>query len=180
MIPKVERGVACRGGDSQPSSREARDPARQALRPGCEELAGRIRSKCRRRKRGTGAQNRHGGAPGGERPALWDARRLDRRLACRVTCRPNGVPRKHPYVSRRSATPHWGQRSESFKTRAQKRAAGTRRCCLVLRLSVRHSGRAAIAASAGIHNHGLWVWIPGSRALPAARNDASESKRGPV
>src|SRR5436309_13723723 len=83
MIPKVERGVV-------PSSREARDPARQALRPGCEELAGRIRSKCRRRKRGTGAQNRHGGAPGGERPALWDARRLDRRLACRVTCRPNG------------------------------------------------------------------------------------------
>src|SRR5438093_13090908 len=83
MIPKVERGVV-------PSSREARDPARQALRPGCEELAGRIRSKCRRRKRGTGAQNRHGGAPGGERPALWEARRLDRRLACRVTCRPNG------------------------------------------------------------------------------------------
>src|SRR5436305_5975044 len=83
MMPKVERGVV-------PSSREARDPARQALRPGCEELAGRIRSKCRRRKRGTGAQNRHGGAPGGERPALWDARRLDRRLACRVTCRPNG------------------------------------------------------------------------------------------
>src|SRR5437870_6422765 len=59
-------------------------------RGGCEELAARIRSKCRRRKRGTGAQNRHGGAPGGERPALWDARRLDRRLACRVTCRPNG------------------------------------------------------------------------------------------
>src|SRR5205809_6225794 len=83
MIPKVERGVV-------PSSREARDPARQALRPGCEELAGRIRSKCRRRKHGTGAQNRHGGAPGGERPALRDARRLVRRLACRVTCRPNG------------------------------------------------------------------------------------------
>src|SRR5262245_32306689 len=32
--------------------REARDPARQALRPGCEELAERIRRKCRRRKRG--------------------------------------------------------------------------------------------------------------------------------
>src|SRR5215510_11749321 len=32
--------------------REARDPARQALRPGCEELALRIRRKCRRRKRG--------------------------------------------------------------------------------------------------------------------------------
>src|SRR5262245_59952926 len=32
--------------------REARDPARQALRPGCEEIALRIRRKCRRRKRG--------------------------------------------------------------------------------------------------------------------------------
>ena len=28
-------------------------------------------------------------APGGGRPALWDARRLVRRLACRVMCRPN-------------------------------------------------------------------------------------------
>src|SRR5436309_15848239 len=91
MIPKMERGVASRRrrlvtvGIGRP-----RDPVRRALRPGCEELAARIRSKCRRRKRGTGAQNRHGGAPGGERPALWDARRLVRRLACRVTCRPNG------------------------------------------------------------------------------------------
>src|SRR5205823_14043216 len=39
-----------------------------------------------------GAQNRHGGAPRGERPASWDARRLARRLACRVTCTPTGVP----------------------------------------------------------------------------------------
>src|SRR6266571_6700446 len=35
----TERGVASRGGDSQPSPREARDPARRALGPGCEELA---------------------------------------------------------------------------------------------------------------------------------------------
>src|SRR5262249_6615175 len=34
------------------------------------------------------AQNRHGGAPRGERPASWDARRLARRLACRVMARP--------------------------------------------------------------------------------------------
>jgi hypothetical protein len=33
-------------------SRKARDPARQALRPGCEELAGRIGRECPRRKRG--------------------------------------------------------------------------------------------------------------------------------
>jgi hypothetical protein len=42
-------------------------------------------------KRGPGAENRHGGAPRGERPASWDARRLARRLACRVTCTPTGV-----------------------------------------------------------------------------------------
>src|SRR5262249_10687671 len=34
--------------------------------------------------------NRHGGAPRGERPASWDARRLARRLACRVMCTPHG------------------------------------------------------------------------------------------
>src|ERR1700730_14671908 len=39
-----------------------------------------------------GAQNRHGGAPRGERPASWDARRLARRLAYRVMIRPTGVP----------------------------------------------------------------------------------------
>src|SRR5262249_46531715 len=66
----------------------------QALRPGCEELAARIRKATARRCRtagvqgdgsaAPGAQNRHGGAPRGERPASWDARRLARRLACRV------------------------------------------------------------------------------------------------
>src|SRR5262249_38220231 len=35
-----------------------------------------IRRQCRGEKRGPGAQNRHGGAPRGERPASWDARRL--------------------------------------------------------------------------------------------------------
>src|SRR5262249_22308509 len=37
-------------------------------------------------------KNRHGGGPRGERPASWDARRLARRLACRVIARPTGVP----------------------------------------------------------------------------------------
>src|SRR5262249_14362486 len=62
----------------------------------------------RRRKRGPGAQNRHGGAPRGERPALWDARRLARRLACRVMCTPHGCSAEHPNDSRRSAHPHSG------------------------------------------------------------------------
>jgi hypothetical protein len=67
------------------SPREVRDPARQALRPGCEELAERDPDAGRSfggggcsvtEKRGPGAENRHGGAPRGERPASWDARRL--------------------------------------------------------------------------------------------------------
>src|SRR5215510_11544084 len=49
--------------------REAREVARQALRPVCEELAARIRRQCRRRKRGPEAQNRHGGAPRGVPPS---------------------------------------------------------------------------------------------------------------
>src|SRR5262249_25199598 len=81
--------------------REARDPARQALRPGCEELAARIRKATARRCRTAGAEgdgsaaprpkNRHGGAPRGERPASWDARRLARRLARRVLAGPTGA-----------------------------------------------------------------------------------------
>ncbi len=60
-------------------------------------------------------KNRHGGAPRGERPALWDARRLARRLACRVMSaftrvfdalwHAPRVPRTHLNVSRRSAHP---------------------------------------------------------------------------
>ena len=49
-------------------------------------------------------KNRHGGAPRGERPASWDARRLARRLACRVMCTPHGCSAEHPNDSRRSAS----------------------------------------------------------------------------
>src|SRR5215471_20498982 len=93
--------------------REAREVARQALRPGCEELAGRIRVMPETEARPR-VKNRHGGAPRGERPALWDARRLARRLACRVISaftrvfdarwHARRVP-LHPNVSRRSAHP---------------------------------------------------------------------------
>src|SRR5215813_5460246 len=65
------------------SPREAREVARQALRPGCEELAVRIRVMPETEARPR-VKNCHSGAPRGERPALWDARRLARRLAYRV------------------------------------------------------------------------------------------------
>src|SRR5215831_2123292 len=52
------------------SPREAREVARQALRPGCEELALRIRVMPETEARPR-VKNRHGGAPRGERPASW-------------------------------------------------------------------------------------------------------------
>src|SRR5262245_56243627 len=72
------------------SPREAREVARQALRPGCEELAVTDPAQMPVREARPRVKNRHGGAPRGERPASWDARRLARRLACRVMCTPNG------------------------------------------------------------------------------------------
>src|SRR6516225_8711608 len=100
------------------SPREAREGARQALRPGCEELAVTDPARMPVREARPRVKNRHGGAPRGERPALWDARRLARRLACRgesaftrvldARWRAPRVPRTHPNVSRRSAHPSIG------------------------------------------------------------------------
>src|SRR5215475_5044565 len=109
------------------SPREARDPARQALRPGCEELAARIRRQLpavvgRRAPKETEAR------PRGPKPPRWSAeRRASRvmgrkaprkRLARRVISaftrvfdtlwRAPRVPRTHPNVSRRSAPPRFG------------------------------------------------------------------------
>src|SRR5229473_134241 len=69
--------------------REVRDPVRQALRPGREELAARIRRKCRRWKHGTPAENRHGGAPRGARPPAGGRKAPRKRL---------GVPRKSAFT----------------------------------------------------------------------------------
>src|SRR5439155_8297720 len=63
-----------------------------------------------------------------------------------------------PDDSRRSATPSIGvSEAKVSNPGRKKRAAGTKRCCLVLTLSVRHSGRAAVAERTGIDNHGQWV-----------------------
>jgi len=108
----AERGVASRGCDSQPQAREARDPARQALRPGCEELAERtLRRQCRRRKRGP-------------RPKIAT---VERREACaprKVRATPH---RRGTYggAFRRSARPSVRVGCNEGTTRAR-RAAGTK------------------------------------------------------
>src|SRR5947208_7080063 len=123
-------------------------------------------------------------APGGERRPYGTQGASLGAWPAALRAGPTGASQA-PDDSRRSATPSIGvSEAKVSKPGRKKRAAGTNRCCLVLTLSVRHSGRAAIAARAGIHNHRPWVWIPGSRAepvpgqrealirLPAPRTDA--------
>ena len=71
------------------------------------------------------AENRHGGAPRGERPASWDAPRLtSAEVAPRTrdnnTSAPVGAP----------PTPRRGGRDHKDTTRAPKRAAGTKKTAL--------------------------------------------------
>src|SRR5262245_61114979 len=84
--------------------REARDPARQALRPGCEELAALIRRKCRRRKRGP-------------RPKIATVERREASASRRTRAAPRQAwsvarrnARQQKYCAfRRSARPSWGR-----------------------------------------------------------------------
>src|SRR5262245_42872033 len=108
----ARRGVLRRAARNR-SPREARDPALQALRPGCEELAARIRKANARRCRAAGAEGDGSAAPE-PKTATVERREasvprhgtqgaLARRLACRVMCTPHGCSAEHPNVSRRSA-----------------------------------------------------------------------------
>src|SRR5215475_5742820 len=105
--------------------REARDPARQALRPGCEELALRIRRKCRRRKRGP-------------RPKIATVERREASASrwTRAAPRQAWPVARHERDSRRLApfgaplAPHGGGWKREKQTRAQQRAAGTKKTVL--------------------------------------------------
>src|SRR5204863_881472 len=92
-------------------TREVRDPAHQALRPGCEELAARIRRKCRRWKRGPRPKIATVERREASVPPLWDAPRLDRRGQRDIA--PVGAP----------PTPRWGR----VRKRKQNPGATTRR-----------------------------------------------------
>src|SRR2546425_6221508 len=86
----TERGVASCGSDSQPPPGEVRAPARRALRPGREELAVTDPEAIPVREARDRSPKPPRWSAGRRASPVWDARRLVRRLACRVTCRPNG------------------------------------------------------------------------------------------
>jgi hypothetical protein len=109
------------------SPREARDPARQALRPGCEELAARIPEAMPETEARVRSQKPPRWSAERRASRVWDARRLARRLACRVWHAQRVLRRAPQRLSALRLPLFWGERSKS----AQKCAAGTKRCCLM-------------------------------------------------
>src|SRR5262247_249661 len=103
--------------------REVRDTARQALRPGCEELAARVAEEMLQTEARPPAVNRHGGAPRGERPTLLDARRLASAWPAASRAGPNGCRCIRAPVG----APPTPRRWESNLTPRRHRAAGTTR-----------------------------------------------------
>jgi hypothetical protein len=72
------------------------------------------------------AENRHGGAPRGERPASWDAPRLTERGG-----RASQARQQHKCACRRSARPSLGRvRRDERPTRAHECVAGTKKATL--------------------------------------------------
>ena len=126
------------------SPREARDPALQALRPGCEELAVTDPAQMPVREARPRVKNRHGGAPRGERPASWDARRLASawRIASKARSRaslthmirPTGASHAPERLSALRPPLDSGSVKQRCKTPGAKCAAGRRRCVCVLEI----------------------------------------------
>src|SRR6516225_1011971 len=108
------------------SPREAREDARQALRPGCEDLAVTDPARMPVREARPRVKNRHGGAPRGERPALWDARRLASAWRAALCARLTGVPPSTRTTLGAPPTLDSGERGKVANPGRRKRAAGTR------------------------------------------------------
>jgi hypothetical protein len=120
------------------SPREAREVARQALRPGCEELAARIRRQMpaavwRRAPKETEAR------PRGPKPPRWSAeRRASRvmgrkaprkRLACRVMCTPDGCRCTRTFLGA-PPTPRFGVGEARLQTPDANMRRGNEMGCL--------------------------------------------------
>ena len=98
------------------SSREARDPARQALRPGCEVLAVRTPEAMPETEARVRSQKPPRWSAERRASRVWDARRLARRLACRVWHAQRVLRRAPQRLSALRLPLFWGERSKRCKT----------------------------------------------------------------
>src|SRR2546429_6423993 len=122
----TERGVASRGGDSQPPPREVRPGTTTRTRG----------ARCDR----SGSNSGEGSAGPEPKTATVERReasvpRMGRKAPRQAPGLPRyvqapRVPRKHPYDSRRSAHPFTGCVKRQSKTRAQKTRRGNENGCL--------------------------------------------------
>src|SRR5262249_6071986 len=103
------------------SPREARDPALQALRPGCEELA--VADPAQMPVREARPREPKTATVERERRASRVITAFTRVFDAHDT--PHGCSAEHPNVSRRSAHPRFGLAKQSCKPRAQTCGAGT-------------------------------------------------------
>src|SRR5215831_18138492 len=120
------------------SSREAREVARQALRPGCEELAVTdpaqmpVREARPREPKTATVERREASVPRHKRvharlDALWDARRLASAWPAASRAGPTGASHAPERLSALRPPLGSGRRSKGCKPRAQTCAAGTRK-----------------------------------------------------
>src|SRR5262249_4574325 len=119
--------TACLGRPGTPPARHYDLAARSSLHGSegnCPPVEGGGRPS--RRKRGPEAKNRHGGAPRGERPASWDARRLASAWPAASCAGPTGVPPSTRTSLGAPPTPLSGERSNDANPGRGQRAAGTR------------------------------------------------------
>src|ERR1700745_4205888 len=118
------------------SPREARDPALQALRPGCEELAVTdpapmpVREARPREPKTATVERREASVPRHKRvharlDALWDARRLASAWPAASCAGLTGVPPSTQTSLGAPPTSRFGLAKQSCKARTQKCAAGT-------------------------------------------------------
>src|SRR6266511_1425916 len=98
------------------SPREARDPARQALRPGCEELAARIPEAMPETEARVRSQKPPRWSAERRASRVWDARRLARRLACLAWHAQRVLRRAPQRLSALRLPLFWGERSKRCKT----------------------------------------------------------------
>jgi hypothetical protein len=122
--------------------------------------------------------------------ALWDARRLARRLAYRVISAftrvfeahdtPHGCLARTRTFLGAPPTPRLGvSEAKVASPRAQKCAAGTMECVLLIRSrgSFRHR---VVPAKAGTHNHRRWLWVPALAALGRDDDGLGRTKNQPA
>jgi len=111
--------------------------------------------------------------------ASWDARRPASAWPAASCAGLTGASQAPERLSALRPPLDWGSVKQRCKPRAQKRAAGTMECVLLIRSrgSFRHR---VVPAKAGTHNHRRWLWVPALAALGRDDDGLGRTKNQPA